>query len=700
MMPREGPIMKRGWGPGPVFAFECRAATRRGWLYAGRALFVVLLLVGLGTIWAPAGTTFHSREEAAGIARGFFLALVSIQLAVVLLVVPAVTAGAVCVDKSRGTLHHVFVTDLTAHELVLGKLASRLVALLGLLACGLPVLALSGLLGGIDMVAALGAYLVTLGVGVLACALTLTFSVWARKPHQALLPAYLLLGVWAGTLPVLAYLGSFPVPSSPGEWAVALSSPFFAAFAPELDPTRSLLGAQAEFLGVTVLFALGLVLFAARHVRRVAVEQASRPARVGRPGLAGRLVARLPGPSLDANPVFWREWHRKRPSRWTGRLWTAYASVAFLASLGAVVWFYLATATGSFWQAGQLPALVNAGEVAIGLLLLSISAPLALAEERDRGSLDVINATALPTRSIVWGKWLGTFAIVPRMVILPLWVAIALALVSGRWGGVPLLVVTLGIGSAMITSLGLALATWSPRANRAVAASLLAYVLWTVGTLVLSWFLPWYLEERLLLANPCVVVFAATADAGSLVSWNFDADWRGSLHALGWIVLPLSIQLTLAAALFAATLLSFDHCLGRMPDQPRRSRNWGDRRWGALLGGICGATGAFTVLCAAVIGDEAMPPVFAMLLVLVYGAFLGISAGWGVIGPTGWRMIVGALLGWAGTGSVAVFLRQDAWGIVDGAILGVPLGLFLGFVRGLERERARSARRPHPDAGS
>ena len=42
-----------------------------------------------------------------------------------------------------------------------------------------------------------------------------------------------------------------------------------------------------------------------------------------------------------------------------------------------------------------------------GMLLLSASAPTALAEERARGSLDVLLATPLSTRSIVVGKWLG-----------------------------------------------------------------------------------------------------------------------------------------------------------------------------------------------------------------------------------------------------------------------------------------------------
>ena len=52
-----------------------------------------------------------------------------------------------------------------------------------------------------------------------------------------------------------------------------------------------------------------------------------------RPDAPARLLDYLPGPSLDGNPVLWREWHRKRPSRWTGRFWTVYAVVSTLASL-------------------------------------------------------------------------------------------------------------------------------------------------------------------------------------------------------------------------------------------------------------------------------------------------------------------------------------------------------------------------------
>jgi hypothetical protein len=37
-----------------------------------------------------------------------------------------------------------------------------------------------------------------------------------------------------------------------------------------------------------------------------------------------RWLARLPGPSLDGNPVLWREWHRNRPSRLAQIVWVIY----------------------------------------------------------------------------------------------------------------------------------------------------------------------------------------------------------------------------------------------------------------------------------------------------------------------------------------------------------------------------------------
>src|SRR4051812_43166729 len=91
----------------------------------------------------------------------FFYALAGLQLVMVLLVAPAVTAGAIGHDRARGILAQLAVTDLSRGEIVLGKLGSRLAPTLGLLACALPVTALAALLGGIDSLALLGLFAVS-----------------------------------------------------------------------------------------------------------------------------------------------------------------------------------------------------------------------------------------------------------------------------------------------------------------------------------------------------------------------------------------------------------------------------------------------------------------------------------------------------------------------------------------------------------
>ena len=74
--------------------------------------------------------------------------MVGTQLALVILAAPAATAGAICLDRARGTLSHMLMTDLSAAEIVLGKLGSRLLPVLSMLVCALPILELLTLLGG------------------------------------------------------------------------------------------------------------------------------------------------------------------------------------------------------------------------------------------------------------------------------------------------------------------------------------------------------------------------------------------------------------------------------------------------------------------------------------------------------------------------------------------------------------------------
>jgi ABC-type transport system involved in multi-copper enzyme maturation permease subunit len=301
---------------------------------------------------------------------------------------------------------------------------------------------------------------------------------------------------------------------------------------------------------------------------------------------------RLPGPSLDGNPVLWREWHRSPPSRMARILWVLYWLGSVLATaIGAhyVLAYGIYTMTGSFMI---LTALIL--QSVLGLMLLCVQAPTALGEERARGSLDVLMAAPISTGAILWGKWLGTFRVALGMAVLP-GVAAALFAVTApdvsprvRMVGAaipiapvdrvlaPVLVVAelLSWGAAF-TSLGLLLATWTPRIGRAIGISLAVFLLlsfgwmFLVGLVILPALHSWldanftnnyadliWIDHGLAafspLAAPLATVQALEVPYGG--RWQF------------WAIMSCWCLFAWASALamYWAALRSFDHQLGRM----------------------------------------------------------------------------------------------------------------------------------------
>ena len=211
-------------GPGPVFVYEWLTAARRWQVYALRVLFVGAILVGLAFVWYNMARYRGIREtaslaELADYGEAIYVTIAGIELTLILLAAPAATAGAVCLDKARGTLDHMLATDLSNAEIVLGKLGVRLIPVLGLVACVLPVVAMSSLLGGIDPTALLGSFLVAIGCAVVGCSLAMTLSVWARKTHEVVMMTYMLIIIWLIFPGLVAmamyYLGTTSPPSWP-----------------------------------------------------------------------------------------------------------------------------------------------------------------------------------------------------------------------------------------------------------------------------------------------------------------------------------------------------------------------------------------------------------------------------------------------------------------------------------------------------
>jgi ABC-type transport system involved in multi-copper enzyme maturation permease subunit len=536
-----------------------------------RSATVLLLFVPIWIVWrqtVPRGEM--SIAQQVEFSRQLYGTTAMILLGLVGLASPAATAGSICLDKSRGNLALLLATDLSDAEIVLGKLAARLVPVLGLILCATPVVSIATLFGGIDPAGVVGTLLVVLSCAVFGCSLALTLSVWGQKTHEVLLATYVFGILYLLSAPIVAALQR----ALPGGWWPSWFPTFlglleynpiylviteFEGPAPGMGPVT--LWTRVTFLELGLSASAVLVGSAIWRIRRVVIRQLGRgqQASQGWPVIPNwlRQFHRRIGPSLDRNPVLWRECQRTQPSRWSLVLWGIYLLLCGGFSLYAIG----GSIAGQSW-ARSVGMIVNTLQVASGLLMLSISAATSLAEERQRGSLDVLMSTPLPTWSIVWGKWRGTFRLVPRLLILPSLVAFAMSLHTGRYLGVAVLAALILAYGAAITSLGLALATWVSRIGRVVGTTLGLYTIMCIAWIPLAFMIFGKAPRSTILGavagSPLWGVAIYTARLGG----------DGSAYEFAtqtvWTIFWILAYGGVAVALLLATLGTFDRCLGRV----------------------------------------------------------------------------------------------------------------------------------------
>jgi ABC-type transport system involved in multi-copper enzyme maturation permease subunit len=599
---------------GPVFVYDMLSLARRWQVYAGRSAFVLFLLFGMTIAWLMTdwvdlsnGTT-PTIAELAAIGEMFFYALAGIQISFILLAAPAAAAGSICIDRARGTLLHMMVTDLSDAEIVLGRLGSRLAPVFGFVACGVPVAALSGLLGGIDFEALLGLFIVSIALAILGCSLALAISIKASKTHEVLMAVYLIFGLWLLSLPIW-WAFSSPRIAGPPEWFQKLN-PFELVYDPYTNPGFAGTLDFLIFFAVALVVSAGLVGWSIWRLRRAVIDSTSRGERLPRrTSWIAKIFPSISGPTLDGNPVLWREWHRNRPSRLARWLWRGlYFVTGAMVAWGILEMIFVGEVMGDGVLDLGLGILLF-----FGLLMVAATSPTALAEERTRGSLDILLSTPMSTRSIVLAKWWGAYRTVLALGILPIFVVIFLAAactdvpnlgaVGMTFPHVPVKPIDRFIApacfladflasGALIVSIGLLLATWISRVGRAIGASVVIYVTLGIGWPFLGiLFIETFGSTQIFGVDidfqiTMNVITSLSPAFGSLMSIDALNGYITNPRSWLWTGLSIVILLKLGSAgsILLLTLGTFNRCLGRVVESrpssfrpatgPRPARLW------------------------------------------------------------------------------------------------------------------------------
>ena len=334
-------------------------------------------------------------------------------------------------------------------------------------------------------------------------------------------------------------------------------------------------------------------------LRHAVVEHAGRASKPGahRPRLK-RLFPSWAGPSLDGSPILWREWHRTQPSRLVLWLWAVLLSTT---------WLLAAWGTYEFIKEGQHEqsrglAIGLMIQLFFGMLILSATAPTSLAEERVRGSLDLILTTPLSASTIVIGKWLGAMRCVLVLMLLPIYTAIFLVgsmpdvptwlaqsqapvavplTVGDRIIAVTFCAVDFLVSCALLVSLGVLIATWVRRLGRAVALFVAAFFLSGIGWVLLieivgnqmirtqsfaeDWFRYRWLQTCALSFSPIFGSMTPISVLEQFATQNRLPIWT----TMGIVILT---KAGIAGVLLWLTIKTFDDRMGRMPEYQFRRR--------------------------------------------------------------------------------------------------------------------------------
>jgi ABC-type transport system involved in multi-copper enzyme maturation permease subunit len=186
----------------PVVTKELRGRMRGAktyWLLFGYVLLLSLILFFsyLGW-WAQHSTDMENGGSSAGftVGRTFFKILFYSQAVMMALITPALTAGAISVEREQRTFELLRGSILRPGAIVWGKLASSVSFVVLLLTSSLPLLSLCFLLGGVSPGEVFFAYLLLIGDAFLFGAIGLCWSAYAANTATATVLSYLTLIVF------------------------------------------------------------------------------------------------------------------------------------------------------------------------------------------------------------------------------------------------------------------------------------------------------------------------------------------------------------------------------------------------------------------------------------------------------------------------------------------------------------------------
>ncbi len=514
---------------GPIFGKELRVSSRRRRNYVLRFAYVFVLTLFIASVWMSVvqfqGTTAYQKSRMALAGKTVVSTIVGFQFFATQLIAIIMLSTSISDEIYHRTLGSLMTTPISSFQIVMGKLLSKLLQLILLLAISLPLLAVVRVFGGVPWRYVLSSLCMNLTAVIFAGTLSLFFSIHNRRAFVVIIKAVVVLGILFFFFPTIitALLSSRWFQSS-GLVSPPKIAPFivvllhfnpFVAFSANtammMSPTAvsqivlpfAPAGRTFFYWPVHSAFMLvasaGLIALCVKVVRKVALRQATGQIEVFSKHTSGRKRKRSTKRSgkasentgtirrVNVSPVLWKELRApmiQGPRGSEG----AYSIIGLGITIAALILTYGACARAKCLGESFTHSTYTMLFVIIGSIYHMVLSATTITTEKESRAWPILLATSLDDWQILMGKAIGVFR-----RCLPIWLLLAghvVVFVIARYihpVAIFLLLLFIPGHAIFLTGAGIYFSTRCKRTTSAVVAIfVLALVFWMIIPAILG----------------------------------------------------------------------------------------------------------------------------------------------------------------------------------------------------------------------
>jgi len=556
-------FLSLSWLTGPIFDKELRVSSRRRRNYVLRFIYLALLTIFIVFVWLEevryGGSAVYRISRMAEAGKTIILTVVWFQFCATQLVAIIMLSTSISDEIYNRTLGLLMTTPINSFQIVMGKLFSKLLQLILLLAISLPLLAIVRVFGGVPWNYVLSSLCITLTAVIFAGSLSLFFSIFSRRAYVVILITILTLCVLFALLPLLSALLLHDVVSEKEFFSVlCYTNPYIGlGFNTEVIMSPRGAGRMPSLFwlvhcGIMLAGSAVVLAMCVGMVRKVALRQAtgqldasSRKRRCRISESAEKQDSTALPRTVKGPAVLWKE---LRAPIFRGHKIAASITIAIALFLLFVT--YALCDKEQILDDEEIHMLYATIFMGVGMLFTIIIPATCITSEKESRSWPLLLATTLSDRQILFGKFIG---VVRRC--LPIWLFLFGHIFLFTFLGVihPVAIIQMAILVAWVivflSCTGLYFSSRFRRTTTAVIMNFaLAAIIWGLVPLLLALAAEiahsgYDLVESYCNAIPfvqVVVVMDGTAGGGSLGHFSWP---EGSFNALGSTFLMLAFML-------------------------------------------------------------------------------------------------------------------------------------------------------------